>query len=104
MYTKIILNTKFVYNLYTKIVQIKILYDNEYTKSVYQIPKHIQKMYKLYKSCAQFRLKTAWNLKYMFIVYTNNIQTTKTYATGSDGLCIFFVHTNNVKTIHKLYN
>ena len=59
MYTKIILNTKFVYNLYTKIVQIKILYDNEYTKSVYQIPKHIQKMYKLYKSCAQFRLKTA---------------------------------------------
>ena len=59
MYTKIILNTKFVYNLYTKIVQIKILYDNEYTKSVYQIPKHIQKMYKLCKSCAQFRLKTA---------------------------------------------
>ena len=40
----------------------------------------------------------------MFIVYTNNVQTTKTYATGSDGLCIFFVHTNNVKTIHKLYN
>ena len=50
MYTKIILNTKFVYNLYTKIVQIKILYDNEYTKSVHQIPTHIQKIYKLYKS------------------------------------------------------
>ena len=59
MYTKIIQNTKFVYILYTKTVQIKILYDNEYTKSVHQIPTHIQKIYKLYKSCTQFRLKTA---------------------------------------------
>ena len=44
MYTKIILNTKFVYNLYTKIVQIKILYDNEYTK-VYI------KFLNIYKKC-----------------------------------------------------
>ena len=28
MYAKIIQNPNFVYNLYTKIVQIKILYDN----------------------------------------------------------------------------
>ena len=32
MYIKIIQNTKFVYLLYTKIVQIKIFYGNEYTK------------------------------------------------------------------------
>ena len=35
-------------------------------KSVHQIPKYIQKMYKLYKTCTQFRLKTAGNLKCMF--------------------------------------
>ena len=49
MYTKIIQNTKFVYILHKKIVQIKILYDNERTKNVHQIPTYIQKMYKLYK-------------------------------------------------------
>ena len=38
MCTKIIQNTKFVYILYTKIVQIKILYHNECTKNVHQIP------------------------------------------------------------------
>ena len=34
MYTKIIQNTKFVYILDTKIVQIKILYNNDRTKNV----------------------------------------------------------------------
>ena len=34
MYTKVIQNTNFVYILYTKIAQIKILYDNECTKNV----------------------------------------------------------------------
>ena len=59
MYTKIIQNTKFVYILYTKIVQIKILYDNECTKNVHHISTYIQKMYKLYKTCSKFRPKTA---------------------------------------------
>ena len=36
-------NTAFVYALYTKIVQIKILYDNECTENVHQIPTGIQK-------------------------------------------------------------
>ena len=35
MYTKTIQNTKFVYILYTKIVQLNILYDNECTKNVH---------------------------------------------------------------------
>ena len=58
MYTKIKENTTFVYILYTKIVQIKILYDNECKNNVHQIPTYIQKMYKLYKTCTKFRLKT----------------------------------------------
>ena len=41
MYTKIIQNTKFVYILYAKIVQIKILHDNECTKNAHQIPTYI---------------------------------------------------------------
>ena len=45
MYTNIMQNTNNVYILYTKIVQIKILYDNECTKNVHQIPTDIQKMY-----------------------------------------------------------
>ena len=45
IYTKIIQNNKLVYILYTKIVQIKILYDNECTKNVHHIPTYIQKMY-----------------------------------------------------------
>ena len=69
MYTKIIQNTEFVYILYTKIVQLKILYHNEWTKNVYKIPTYIQKMYKLYKICIKFRLKMALNLKCMFFVY-----------------------------------
>ena len=36
-YVKIIQNTKFLYNLYTKIVQIKFLY-SECTRNVNQIP------------------------------------------------------------------
>ena len=59
MYIKNIRNTNFVYILYTNIVQIKILYDNEYTKNGHQIPTYIQKMYKLYKASSQFRLKMA---------------------------------------------
>ena len=43
MYIKIIQNDKFVYILYTKIVQIKALHDNERIKYV-QIPLYIQKM------------------------------------------------------------
>ena len=58
MYTKIIQNTNFVYILYTKIVQIKILHDNECTKNVHQIATHIQKMYKLYKTYTKFIIKT----------------------------------------------
>ena len=41
MYTKTIQNTKFVYSLHAKIVQIKILFDNECTKNVHQIPTYI---------------------------------------------------------------
>ena len=58
-YTKIIQNTKFVYILYAKLVQIKILYNNECTNNVHRIPTYIQKMYKLYKTCKKLRLKTA---------------------------------------------
>ena len=53
IYTKIKQNTYFVYVLYTKIVQIKILFDNECTKNVHKIPPYIQKMYKLYKTCLE---------------------------------------------------
>ena len=35
IHKKIIQNTKFVYILYTKIVQIKILYDNECTRNLH---------------------------------------------------------------------
>ena len=38
---------------------------------------YIQQMYKRYKTCTKFRLKTDWDLKCMFIVYTNNVQTIK---------------------------
>ena len=75
MYTKIIQSTKFVYILYTEIAQIKLFYDNECTKNVHQIATYIQKMYKLYKICKKFRLKTARNWKCMFSVHKNNLQT-----------------------------
>ena len=58
MYTKIMQNTKITFILYTNIVQIKILYHNEYTKNVHQIPTYLQKMYKLYKTYTQFKPKT----------------------------------------------
>ena len=54
---KILQNTKLLQR--SKIVQIKILYDNECTKNVLQIPTYIQKMYQLYKTCTKLRLKTA---------------------------------------------
>ena len=37
----------------------QILYDNECTENVHQIPTYIQKIYKLYKTCTKFRQKTA---------------------------------------------
>ena len=62
MYTKIIQNTKFVYILYTKIVQIKILYDNECAKKLYITFLHIYekctKCIKLVQSLDQKRLET----------------------------------------------
>ena len=70
MDTKIIQNTKFVYILYTKIVQIKTLYDNECTRNIHQIPTYIQKKYTNYKTCTKFRPKTASNLKCLFFVQT----------------------------------
>ena len=105
--TKITQNTKFVYILYTKIVQIKILYDNECTKNVHHISTYIQKMYKLYKTCTKFRPKTAWNLKCIFLVHTNNVQTMQNLyiqLANWNGFCMLFVHTNNVQTIENLYN
>ena len=58
MYTKIMQNTKFVYILYTKIVQINILYDNECAKKLHHISTYIKKMYKMYKTYTKFRPKT----------------------------------------------
>ena len=43
MYTLFIQNTNFVYILHIKIVQIKILYDNECTKNV----QTVQNLYKV---------------------------------------------------------
>ena len=34
-------------------------YDNECKKNVNHIPRYVQKMNKLYKTCTKFRLKTA---------------------------------------------
>ena len=55
MHTKIIQNTKFVHILYTKIVQTKISYDNEYARNVHQIyctytvyTKHVQTVQNVY--------------------------------------------------------
>ena len=58
MYTNIIQNTKFVYILYTMIVQIKTLYD-ECTKKLHYISTYIQIMYKMSKTCTKFRPKMA---------------------------------------------
>ena len=56
--------------MYTKIVQIKIFFDNEFKKIVHQIPTYIKKNYKLHITCKKFRLKTTWNLKSMFFIHT----------------------------------
>ena len=66
MYTKIIQNTKFVYILYTKIVQIKILYHNECTRNVHQILTYIQ--------------KNIQNIQNLYKVQTKTIQLYKTYT------------------------
>ena len=63
MYTKIVQSTKFVYILYTKIVQIKILYDNVWNVQKSYIPfLHIQKKFtkctELVQSLDQKRLET----------------------------------------------
>ena len=97
-------------------------------KNVHQIPTYMQKMYKLYKNCTKFRLKTAWNLKCMFFCtykqctnYTNPIQHAKplyvfcTYKSFTNyvksiqladwnDLCTFFVHSSNVQTMKNPYN
>ena len=60
MYTKIIQNTKFVYILYTKTVQIKILYNN------YIYTKKIQTVQNLYKVQTKNGLKLEM---YVFCTY-----------------------------------
>ena len=75
MDTKIIQNIKFVHILYTKIVQIKTLYDKEiYIKFLHLYKK---KKYKLYKTSTKFRPKTASNLKCLFFVQTDCTNCTK---------------------------
>ena len=74
MYTKIIQNTKYVYILYTKIVQIKIY---ECTKNVRQIhryifTKNVQTVQNLYKVQTKNGLKLEM---YIFCAY-------KTYTTS----------------------
>ena len=80
MCTKIIQNTKFVYILYTKIVQIKILYDNECTKNVHQIPSNIQKQtaQNLYKVQIEHGFKLAM---YVFCIQ-KMYKLYKTYTTS----------------------
>ena len=74
MDTKIIQNIKFVHILYTKIVQIKTLYDKEISNSYIYTKK---KNSKLYKTCTKFRPKTASNLKCLFFVQTDCTNCTK---------------------------
>ena len=49
---KIRQNTKFVCIMYPNVVQTKISDDNECARNVHQKSIHIQKMYKLYGTCA----------------------------------------------------
>ena len=63
MYTKIMQNTKYVYILYTKIVQIKILYDNECTEKLHHIS---TLLYKLVQSLDQKQLETL-NVCFLYI-------------------------------------
>ena len=80
MYTKITQNTKFVYILYTKIVQIKILYDQECTKMYI-------KFLQIYKKCTIYA-------KLVYIYTKNNLKLE----------IISFIHANNVQAIQNLYN
>ena len=82
MYRKIIQSTKFVYILYTKIVQIKILYDNECTKKLHYISTQLQ----LYKKCTKcrytklYKVQTKKDLKlemYVFCTYKHCTNYTK---------------------------
>ena len=60
MYTKIIRNTKFVYILYAKIAQSKILYVNKCTRNVHRITvyvQNVQTVQNLYKVQAKNSLK-----------------------------------------------
>ena len=63
MYTLFIQNTNFVYILHIKIVQIKILYDNECTKNV-------QTVQNLYKAQTKNDLKLE-----MYVFCTYKVQT-----------------------------
>ena len=90
--------------MYTKIAQIKILYDNECTKNVHQIPTYIQKIYKLYKTWTKLRPKTAWNLKFMFFVHTNNVQTIQNlynYLTETAFVCFLCIQI--MCKLYKIY-
>ena len=87
MYTKIIQNTISVYVWYTKIVQIKILYDNECTKNVHQIPSYIQEN----KQNKSF-------LQNLYNVQTKNDLKLEMYA-----FCTYKQYTNYTKSI-KLAN
>ena len=78
-------------------------------KNVHQIPTYIQKMNKLHKNCANFRLKTAWNLKYM--IFIHKIQTMyklyKTYTNSSLKqsfyvFCTYRLYANYTKCIQML--
>ena len=66
IYTKIIQNTKLVYILYTKIVQIKILYDNECTKNVHQIPTYIKKNAQTVQNLNKVQAKNGLKLEIFF--------------------------------------
>ena len=77
MYTHIIQNTKFVYILHTKILQIKSWCDNECTKNVHQIPMHVYTKYvQTVQNCYKVQTKNVcFYLKCMFFVHKNNVQT-----------------------------
>ena len=70
MYTKIMQNTKFVYILYTKITQIKILYDKECTKNIHQILTYIQKNVQTVQNLCKVQTKNGLKLEiYVFCTY-----------------------------------
>ena len=59
MYIKLIQNTKFVYilHIYKDCTNQNFVWSGMH-KNVHQTPTYIQKMYKLYKTCSKFKLKT----------------------------------------------